>query len=453
MLESIFQQFDTCANQFCESTKGLYCEISSEYKGQEKPQYLKYRFAKIYYNSLVLKFTYTAHGIMSMVNSSLSCTVSFDKSEAAVVIPLQLMTDYCGMTFAAPMCVPFITNGKGMIQAFGCIESVLEKSLDKIMEISYDPEKKNALLKAFADEMKYIFNADATPEMSVFFADYFTMRFCCDAFINHINGNRAKAAKQLSKVKKITGYEKRMIALWRSDVELDMPDISALMGVAQSYNDKGVPKANFKEFLSILLPWFVMAPVLSLPYLAIFFLLVLIEGRESVYLMGPDYNFPYCIMFGFLTAIAASYFTRLKAFRLLFKKDYESYREMDYIQNGGGADKFMKGFLAVIVAVCIAGCVLCANWNLNFMSDGFEDNSEFFSLKGTYYDYEQVERVFYRPDRVNGLGETLDMPSYVLVLQDGTEIDLYEHGEITDYEETLLELFRSKGIAVETPGA
>ena len=47
--------------------------------------------------------------------------------------------------------------------------------------------------------------------------------------------------------------------------------------------------------------------------------------------MGPIYNFPNCIMFGFITAIGISYFTRFKFYKCLYKKDYEKYCEMDRV--------------------------------------------------------------------------------------------------------------------------
>ena len=165
--------------------------------------------------------------------------------------------------------------------------------------------------------------------------------------------------------------------------------------------------------------------------------------------MGPEYNFPYCIMAGFITAIAVSYFTRLTFIKLVYRKDFERYRELDSITNGGGADKFMRGFLWVIVTVCLVACLFFVKWNLNFMPNGFTDNSEFWSLEGEYYPYSQIEYVYYKPDRVNAFDEVLEFPSYVIVLKDGREIDLYEHGEISDYEDALLEHLRNKGVPIK----
>lgn len=115
ILNSIFMQFDKSARQFCEDTQGVFCEISREYKGEQQPKNLKYCFAKIYYNSFVVKFTYTAHGMMNVINSILGCSICLDKADDSREIPLPLITDYCDVDILTPMFIPFITNEAGMI--------------------------------------------------------------------------------------------------------------------------------------------------------------------------------------------------------------------------------------------------------------------------------------------------------------------------------------------------
>lgn len=450
ILNCIFSQFDQSAKLFCEDTQGIFCEISKEYKGEYEPQNLKFCFAKIYYHSFAVKLTYTAHGTMNVVNSILGCSVCFDKTDDSIEIPLPLVTDYCDVDIIAPMFIPFITNETGMVQAFDCIGSVLKQLFAKLVDISCDPEYKNRILTTYTDEIKHIFETDISIEiLNRELYDFFTLRFTSTAFINFLKGNRTKAIAQLKKTKKLTGYETRMLKLWTLQKQSEIPNLPSVIANADTYNEHGVQKTNFKEFGIMLLSWLLMAPAASVPFIGLYFLLVWIEGRASVYLLGPIYNFPFCILFGFITAIAASYFTRFKFYNWLSKKDYEKYCEMDSVQNGGGADKLMKGFVAVISVIGVVGCVFLAKWNLNFLSDGFIDNSKFLSLQGNYYSYNEIERVYYKPDRVNDFGQTLDFPSYVLVLENSKEIDLYEYGEISDYENKLIKHFRDKGVKVE----
>jgi len=455
-LSVLHTQFDQSAKQLCDETNGLYCEISSTYKGDELPQNLQYRFAKIYYNLFTVKFTYTAHGLMNTVYSILGCTVSYDKTENALEIPLPLLADYCDITVVTPTYIPFVSDKDGMAEAFSCIGTALQTVLPAWSEIRCDSHRKATVLTRYAEEVKYILDLkDAECEEPYFTAyvtdfviDYFTLRFSTGAFFLYMKGNIPKAIKQVKKVKRLTGYEKRLLAVWSSG-ETRISLAPAITQGFDLFNESGVPKANFKEFGTLFLSWLLVTPITSMVYIGLFFLLVWIDGLHSAYVLGPMYNFPNCILFGFITAIALSYFTRFTFYQWFHKKDYERYCELDWVQNGGREDRFMKWFLRIILLLGIVGCLFLAKWNLNFMSNGFIDNSKFFSLNGEYHAYRDVEKIYYKPDRLNGLGDTIDFPSYVIVLKNGTEIDLYDHGEIADYEDTLLPFLRRKGIPVE----
>lgn len=447
--KSILTQFDASAKQFCDNTNGIFCEVSSVYKNEEKKQNLQYRYAKIYYNTFVVKFTYTAHGIMSVVNSILSCSVSFDKNEEAIEIPLPLMTDYCDMDVAMPMCIPLITNKTGMAQAFACMQTALIDVLPVVAEIGADSQQRAKILAAFCNEILSVFGIEPSAQISQAIIDWSVVRFATGAFLVNLKGNRRKAAKKLRKTKKLTGYEKRMITLWESNEAYDYPDISAIVENAEAYNESGVEKFSHRELFSVLISAVILTPVISVAYLALYFLLIALQSRNAVYLMGPIYNFPIAIFAAFMTGFSVSYFTRHKAYKWLYKKHYDKYCEMDHIQNGETADKIMKCFTGIVVAGSLVVCTLFPYWNLRFLSDGFVDNSKFLSLKGQYYDYSQVERAYYKADRENDFGEVLEFPSYVLVLKDGKEIDLYEHGEISDYDPKLLDHLRAKGVKID----
>jgi len=450
VIDSICMQFDESAKLFCTDTEGLSCELSKEYKGAREPQNLQYCFAKIYYNSFVIKFIYTAHATMNVVNSILGCSVCFDKNDDSLEIPLPLLTDYCDFDSSTPMFIPFVSNQQSMIQAFDCIGSVLQQLLPKLANISCSPEQTDRILTAYIEELKSIFNTDVSANTTGFaFYKYFTLRFTSAAFINFIKGNCTKAIEQLKKEKKPTSYETRLKRLWSACDPGENLDLSAIIENLEMYNESGIQKADFKEFGAMFLSWLLLTPATSIVYLVFYFLLVWIEGQDSIFLMGPMYNFPNCILFGFITAISLSYFTRFKFYKWLHKKDFEKYCEIDGIQNGGKSDRTMKRFTVFLCVIGLLGCVLLAKWNLNFLSEGFVDNSKFFSLKGEYHSYSEVEKVYYKPDRVNDFGEIIDFPSYVLVLENGEEIDLYEHGDIADYENDLLAHLRAKGIKIE----
>jgi len=457
-LDIIYKQFDESVHVFCEETNGVFYEVKCKYKGEELSDNLKYRYAKIYYKLFVVEFKYTAHGVMGVVNSILEARVYLDKTEKSVAIPLPLLIDYCNVNTTTPLCIPFISNKEGMIQAFDCIKSVVKSIFNGIETVSEDNDKKEKILKQFTDELREVFNIkpddtiskeEGLYQVAEDYQEFFTLRFTSAGFINNIKGDKERAIKQLTKIKKKTGYEKRVLNILKTEESVESADLSAIRKNADAYNASGVQKADLKEFAAVFLPCILISVVISLGYIGLYFLLLHFEEKDSIYLMGPIYNFPFCILFGFITSIVVSYFTRFKFYKIMFKKDYEKFCEMDHIQNGGGADRFMKVFLEIVVLVSIAGCVLLTRWGINFYSNGFVDNTDFFSLKGAYYNYDYVERVYYKADRINGFGEKLDFPSYVLVLNNGKEIDMYEFDDISNYENELLDYLREKGVKIE----
>ena len=453
MLGGIFRQFDALSQAFCDDTEGLFCEISNEYKGSHQPGNLKRKTAKIYYSSFAVSFVYTAHGFLGVVNSILSCNVYLSKEEAAPAIPLPLITDYCEMDVAAPLCIPLITGEQAMVQAFGCIADVLGHMLPVLAKVSADRQMLEQLQKQYTREIQHLLQLPPSdeplqPQIWSWAEGFFVGRFSGEPFLSALRGNYEKASRQLRKTKQLTGYEKRMLRLWLEKAQLASVQLPAVTKAAKAFRGTGTSKIERKELLSAFASWFVLCPVFSLLYLGLYALLVWIAGWNGAYLLGPQYGYPYCIITGLLTAIIVSWFTRFFFFRLLFQKDYAQYQELESIQNLESRNKLMKAVLGVVVAGCIAFSALLANSNLKFTQDGFVDNSAFFSLKGNYHSYHDVEYVYYKPDRVNGLGETLDRPSYVIVLKSGQEIDLHKHGAFSDYSGELIAFLREKGIEI-----
>ena len=452
-LESIYLCFDKLAHDFCRETGGSFCEIISSYNGEESVENIESRSAKIFYNAFIIEFKYTAHLVFSLINSVLECRIYFDKGKDVLGFPLPFIVDAISYDTPIPLCVPLISDTEGMEQAYNCIGIVLKCLLSSFENISQDESRKAELLASFIKEVRYVFDfKDKVKDEDViddFTYDYYAFRFTIEAFINFIRGNRSKAVKQLKKVKRPTGYEKRMLKVWSSNERFELPELSAVIKNAEMYGSDGIQPSDAKEFGVLLFSWLVLTPVTSAIYALLYFILILLEGRNSVYLMGAEYNFPACFLFGFVTAIALSYFTRLKFYKFLHRKDYEKYCEFDSIMNGAKADRLMRGFIRVIVLIGFIGCLLLSKWNLNFYEDGFRDNTKFFSFRGEYYSYSDIERVYYIPQRTNDFGDTLEYPSYVLVFKDGREIDFFDYDEIDNYEEELIEFMKEKGVRID----
>ncbi len=453
-LLSIYEQFDRCAEAFCKETKGIRLIPEICYKGEERAKNLKFRRAHVVYEGFTVDFEYTAHLFMGLVNSVLSCCVGFND----VLIPLPLVADYLDYDTADPLCVPNITDDVCVKQAFDCLQGVLKALFPRIVAVSRDKAEKTKLLKSFAQECGAIFNdrfySEEEGKEAEFYGldedktEFFVLRFTSAPFINYLRGDIKKAVAQLSKEKNKTGYEKRLLRLW-AEGKKHTADLSAFSEINADYNSSGIPKNDVKELLACFAAWIVLTPAITVGYGLFFGAVYLIESRNSIYLMGPEYTAPYCILCGLVTAICASYFTRHWFYKRLFKKHYEKYIKMDTVLNGGGSDRFMKAFLKLVVAASLVVCVLLVRHNLNFLPGGFYDNTKFFSIKGDYHRYEEIEVVYYKADRQNDFGETLDIPSYVLRLKDGTEIDFHDFDDVEKCKTELLPLLKAKGVKIE----
>ena len=448
---AIIQEFDSCAASFCERTGGTFFELASQYKRGEKIEDLKYKRAYVFYRSFLVEFKYTLHAHWGVVNSILECMVHTDKNKDGIAIPLALFLDYIDVGTACPLSVPEILNPEGMREAFALIGGVLEAHMRDISEALSDRQK---IESTFFDETSAILNTKIDADNAAFyFVDalysFFTLRFCSSAFINYIKGDTKTAIKQLEKVKNKTGYESRVLKIWESGSTIEQKSVSKLREGVEPYSKNGIMTVNKKEMVAMFLSWLALTVLFSVGFLALFFSLYALDHATAVYLMGPIYNFPYCIMVAFITAIAASYFMRFRFYKRLFPKDYEKFCATDHINNGKGADKLIKGMLIVLLICSLVGTVLFAKCGVKFMEDGFVDNTKFFSVSGRYYSYEDVDHIYYLPSRVNGLGETLEYPSYVIVLEDGREIDLYQYDEIENYEGFLLDHLREHGVRIK----
>ena len=461
-LEAIYSEFDAAAQGLCADTGGILCEITSEYTGEEEERKLKYRFAKIYYGSFICELVYTAHGTLSQINSILGCVVYADKSEDTIGVPLPLVTDFLDRDVTAPMCIPCISNAAGMRQAIGCIGSVIAQVMPQLTELPADSEKKEALTEFYRKELNTAFDMELEQEEEIgedeltpyeimqlekrFYFDLITDRLTSGAFFQYMKGKRIspRQLKKITESKKSFGYEKRMARLWQSEQPYEIPDLSAISDGLQLYDSNGVQKPNLKELGTMFLSWFVLAICIAPVYLLLYLAVQFFEKRGAEYVLFDPYAWIYTFLFAYITGIATSYFTRLWFYRLLNKKQYEAYEEMDHVVNGAGADKFMKVILGMIVSASIVACVLLPMQNLKFTSGGFWDNSQLFSLQGTHYSYAEIERVYFKPE-----DQKQFFASYVIVLSSGKEINLFDLDDSLSYEAELTSLMKEHGILVE----
>lgn len=253
-LTKIFETFDDCAKHYCNKSHGLFCEIVPVYKGSAKAENLKYRSAFIYYNSFSVEFKYTAHSQMSVTNSILECLVHLGKGNDSVAIPLPLFLNYLEIVSFSPMFIPSIFDSNGMKQAFDCMEKVLSEYLHLISDTLGNTDGMDRIFNAFVGEMSYILDVDINEDNFKFYTTeklyaFLTLRFTAAPFINYIKGDIKTTIKQLSKIKKKTGYEESLLKSLKRGEAISVSDLTIIKDNLASYGKSGVQNsASSKEF-------------------------------------------------------------------------------------------------------------------------------------------------------------------------------------------------------------
>ena len=446
-LDAVFAGFDLSAKRFCDETDGLYCEIKNEYKGEEAKENIKLHFADIYYNSFVVRFVYIVKASLNN-NGILCCNIRFDKNDDLREIPLPLFTDYCGRSINTPMVIPCVYNETAMKQAFDCIGGVLKEILGEVKEIAESPERSENVWNSFAEEFGMLTADGYSDDMFMFSKDYLfytflPLRLCTDAFQSAVRGNMQKAVKKLRRLKEPMGYESRLLEMWSRGETPNTDGLTELKTFLKSnYTANGVEKVNKKELAAMIFSTILLSVPFSAVFFGLYLLLARIESGGAEYVLASSDNYIICFSFGLLLALAFSYFTRKFFYKLIDRKNYDKYVETTDIQNGSGSDRLMKVLFAALFVTCLITCLLMSKWNINFMYDGFVDNSKLFSLKGEYYSYSEIEEVRCGFENEN------DFPSAVIKLKNSTEIDTAKLGYI-EYIEAALSYLEKKGVKVE----
>ncbi|MBQ8236008.1 MAG: hypothetical protein IJZ37_04915 [Clostridia bacterium] len=134
-------------------------------------------------------------------------------------------------------------------------------------------------------------------------------------------------------------------------------------------------------------------------------------------------------------------------FRMLYKKkDYKQYMSA-LIGKGERALTRIVGCLMLSGLLILSA--LQGSFGVRFEEERFTDNSEYLSLTGQHYTYEQIKEAAYVKKRPIGLKEeNKDYASVILTLADGKVIDLYDFCTDLETTERVLPLLEKKGVPV-----
>ena len=432
-MQEIIDEMNRSAKTFAEQSGAITCETFSVFKKGSQAENIKQHFAELVYPAgYVLLFQYTAHGLAGVVNSILECYLIPD-CFPALPYPLSHIAGFLEADTPLLLTIPMISDAQTMQDSFAQLAEVIIGMQPKIETLVSDSDRCAAvrisfLEHVFAETKKQITVLDDEALWTLeFFYTLLTNHMAGDPYLRYMYGNTDKALVKLERMKYKSNYEQRLIRLLQKEVPArPAVPLSVQENIRAKYNKNGSPKSAGKEVG------------------ALFF----VESRNAELVLGPMAQLPFVFLPSFLMGICSSYYSRHFVYRLLFKKSYEKQQRLDHIENGPGSDRLMKVFFTLLLIGGMFFTLLMVKWNVKLLPNGIVDNSAFFSLKETYYRYKEVDKVYYKPNRIID-DEPVDFSSYVIALKNGEQIDLYDFvPEEKDYDE-FLSLIRKKGVPVE----
>ena len=504
--EVIITQMERCAKAFSDERGADFFERQTVFKNAaQTADNIRAYNAEVYFGGYIVRFCYYPHLPLTVSHSVLSCHVSLEKVEAArVFYPLSQIYGFLGICPESALTIPLILSGEEMKEAFDCLAGAFDKIAVKIRDLSYDAEGKAALfdgeldagiavfknefptedaLSALAEsarkdwygqwkterqdisdetELKAEFDAMLTRLLGDIrsmiyedkrkFLDYYygfiTARAVSPAYEAYMTGNYAAAVKKLKKQRRKTAYEKLLIGYMQS-AETPSPHLPGPIykNLTELYKN-GIPKNNLKEALAVGASMLICGIICLPGLLAVYFIFYLIEGIGAVYLLGSLQGAPAAIIPAMFCGLPVIYFNSKRFYKLFFKKDYSRLTALDSATNSRSTRRFMKVLAGIIIAGSLVFLALTAHQNIKLTDTGLYDNSAFWSIRGDYYAYDEIEKVYWRESTPGG--ENPGTPSYVILLKSGRELDPYW---IETRDEKFLAALKAKGVQIQAPSA
>ena len=504
----LMERLEECAKLFYDETSAIFYEAKTIYKNKHKAlDNIISHNIDIYYNNHIIRFSYYPNIPLSTAHSVLACYVSLNKTDyQKLFYPLSQVYGFFGITPSYALTLPLILSLDSMTECFECITESLTAIHSDIKDLSYSQGKKDTLFNTefgFAcayfkskfptmdditleiDKVKkewykyWISNiyeqplspkdeADVKSDLEqiilrindeaqsmlladkqkflMFYFQYVLRQSLSTGYEAYMVGNYSTAIKKLKKLKNKTRYETLLINYMENakSPQRHVPE-SVFKNLSELYKN-GISKNNFKESLAIA-PAMIMFGTLWAPlFLAIYFFFCYFENRNSIYLLGSFENAPSVILPALIMGIPMIYFNSKKFYKLFFRKNFQKLMELENATFSRSTHKFMKVMTAVLLIGSIAFLFLTVHQNVKLTENGFYDNTAFFSIKGPFYEYKDVDKLHYQQETPDGRGGTFPYSSYVIILKNGEKVDI---DQFDSCNEKFLNVFKDKGVEVE----
>lgn len=438
LLSQMIKTFEEQSIKVQSQLKGLSCEFSSFYKGEECLEHMVYHYAIIRFSYYKLIYRFTIHSSFSQMNNILDVFIQFNDLE----IPFHTCITHYDIKTLDCFIIPCISNVNTLKSSMQLLTHNISHHLEILLERndgSIDRDYyKHVCLNLLLDE----FDKDDY----ALFLRILTMQEVDQAYIEFLLGHREKAIKLYKKKKTLTTYEYMLVEMLESHIPYSHHLDNQIIEHLSSYKS-GVLKNDFKELIVFFISWLILTIPWGLFYGILYYLFNIILCKDALYVFKDD---PFFIFLpSYITAIACSYLLRFKIYKFVYRDNYEKYKEKDYMMNSPKTNIFMDKLLKAGIILSMISIFFFSNVQILFYPNGFVDKRGVFDIIGEFHDYDEIICITYYETQKNGFGEIIDEGTYVIELADES-IDLYYYFlDERELEEDFIPLLMNLGVKIE----
>ena len=377
--------------------------------------------------------------------SVLYCRVYLNKNVPIYLHLPELITALEAQDFRA-CYFPCIENRQRMKACFDALMAIVDDYIPKIEAISQNGQSEQIMELRFRedfwgnrmdDSAENHWNYHNSEDRAIMESfdrmteSIMVERFTnCDAYREFVAGNWEKSLQKYQKLakKKLSQYETELCQFM---IQPESQGFHAMPTQCISLPDYRKFKNEVRDLIRMLLcsiPWAVI-------YCAIIAAISLIISGETVFIFGLS------PIFGLILAPLSGIFSYI-VFQKKYLKLIRRHRDLEYFEICDHHPRVNK-LAAVILSVVLSGS-LVLSVTLPLMCDRYYEDHARIYWKGFQYfnfDYRQVQQIYYIHGRYNDYGDLIRRPSYVLLLEDGTTLDLDCSANLKDQEKLVQTLF------------
>ena len=234
-----------------------------------------------------------------------------------------------------------------------------------------------------------------------------------DAYYEFLTGNWKKSLQKYEKLakKKLSRYEQDLCEFMSKPENRGyqaMPPQCLSIPSYRKFKDSG---RDLVGMMICSIPW-------SLVFCTIIAVINAIMAQDTVFFFGIS------VLYGFIPALGCGVFSYI-VLQKQYLKFMRRYRELEYYEmcdHRPGINKLGQVILVIVLIGCLGISIA-----LPLMGDRYyEDHARIYQEGWSYrtFDYGEIQQIYYVSGRYNDYGDLISRPSYILLLQDDTVVDL-----------------------------